>query len=129
MPKYVPRFRKRLTIAYKRRRRPRRHAALDATHGERLQAEALAFDHGRAEFPVATLRPREARGRAVAAIAAFERWLLARWQWFKPRTLPCAVAALGLVAIVAAADYLAHHMDQPKPEPTQKLILVDIGNH
>jgi hypothetical protein len=41
--------------------------------------------------------------------------------------MPCVVAALGMLAVIAAADYLAHHIDQPKPEKQQKLILVDIA--
>jgi hypothetical protein len=129
MPHYVPRFRKRLPL----RKRPRGRRQNQAPAIEHVQAETMALREasdlsrfGPTEFPVATLRPR-ARGRAVAAVAAFQRWLLARWQWFKPRTMPCVVAALGMLAVIAAADYLAHHIDQPKPEKQQKLILVDIA--
>jgi hypothetical protein len=125
MPRYVPRFRKKLTLAY-RRRRPRRRQKQANAH-ERVQAETMAFDYGPAEFPVATMRPRDARGGAVAAVAARQRWLVARWQWFKPRSVPCAVAALGLIAMVAAGDYLAHHLDQPAPQQ-HKLLLVDVAN-
>jgi len=127
MPRYVPRFRKRLSSSHLRTR-PRRRRQKQARPIERVQAERMAFDVGPAEFPVATLRPREARGRFVAAVAALQRWLFARWQWFKPRTMPCVVAGLGMLAVIAAADYLAHHIDQPKPEKQQKLILVDIAN-
>ncbi|HTL32652.1 MAG TPA: hypothetical protein VL326_05990 [Kofleriaceae bacterium] len=88
----------------------------------------MAFDHGPSEFPLATIRPREARGRVIAAMAALQRWLVARWVWFKPRTMPCVVAGLGMMAVIAAADYLAHHIDQPKPEKSDKLMLVDISN-
>lgn len=125
MPRYVPRFRKKLPFTYMRRRQRRRQKGAQPI--ERVQAETVAFDHGPTEFPVATMRPREARGQAIAAVAAFQRWLVARWQWFKPRTLPCVVAALGLVAIVAAGDYLAHHLDQPTPQP-HKLLLVDVAH-
>jgi hypothetical protein len=134
MPRYVPRFRKRIAVTYKRMRRrpPRVQGAFSgqkaANRIERVQAETMAFDHGPAEFPMATIRPREARGRAVAAVAALQRWLLARWQWFKPRSMPCVVAGLGMLAVIAAADYLAHHIDQPKPEKSDKLMLVDISN-
>ena len=127
MPRYVPRFRKRIAITYKRmRRRPARRK--EATRIERVHSDTMAFDHGPAEFPMATIRPREARGAVVAAVAALQRWLIARWQWFKPRTMPCVVAGLGMLAVIAAADYLAHHIDQPKPEKADKLILVDISN-
>jgi hypothetical protein len=67
------------------------------------------FDPGRAEFPIASMRPREVRGRVIALAGAMQRWLYARWQWLRPRTVPCAVAALGMLAVLASADYLAHH--------------------
>jgi len=136
MPRYVPRFRKRIAVTYKRirRRRPAR-IQKEAKPIERVQAETMAFRaasdlsrHGPSEFPLATIRPRETRGHAVAAIGALQRWLLARWQWFKPRTMPCVVAGLGMMAVIAAADYLAHHIDQPKPEKQDNLFLVDISN-
>jgi hypothetical protein len=125
MPRYVPRNRKRLTFAYTRpRRRPARRK--EAQHEADVNTEIVAFDHGPAEFPVATVRPRETRGRAVAALADLQRWMMARWNWFKPRTVPCAVAALGMLAVIASADYLAHHMDQNPPQ-TQKILHVDIA--
>ena len=86
----------------------------------------MAFDHGPIEFPVASVRPREARGRAVAALADLQRWLAARWAWFKPRTVPCAVAALGMIAVMAAGDYLAHQFD-PQDAPQDDVVRIDIG--
>ena len=128
MPRYVPRFRKRLAITYKRMRRRPARIQKHAKRTERVHVETMAFDHGPTEFPMATIRPREARGQVVAAMAALHRWLVARWQWFRPRTMPCVVAGLGMLAVIAAADYLAHHIDQPKPEKSDKLMLVDISN-
>jgi hypothetical protein len=128
MPRYVPRFRKRIAVTYSRMRRRAPRRQKEAKRTERVQVETMAFDHGPSEFPMATIRPREARGRAVAAVAALQRWLVARWQWFKPRSMPCVVAGLGMLAVIAAADYLAHHIDQPKPEKSDKLMLVDISN-
>ena len=128
MPRYVPRFRKRIAITYKRMRRRSPRRQKEAKPIGCVQAETMAFDLGPAEFPMATMRPREARGRAVAAVAALQRWLVARWVWFKPRSMPCVVAGLGMLAVIAAADYLAHHIDQPKPEKSDKLMLVDISN-
>lgn len=132
MPRYVPKLRKKLPFTYMRKRTRRRQK--QAHTRERVQPETMdlfeASDlsrHGPSEFPVATMRPRDARGGAVAAIAELQRWFVARWQWFKPRTLPCVVAALGLVAMVAAGDYLAHHLDQPAPQP-HKLLLVDVAH-
>lgn len=74
------------------------------------------FWAGTTEFPIATIRPKDG-GHVQYAIGLFARWLLARWQWFKPRWLPVAVAALSLFAVVSAADYLAHHMhDKAQPK-------------
>lgn len=69
------------------------------------------FDHGPAEFPVAIAVPREPRARAIALLANLERWVAARWSWFRPRTVPCAVAGLGMIAVMASAHYLAHQHD------------------
>jgi hypothetical protein len=74
----------------------------------RSESGLLHLGHGPVEFPVAAVRPREARARVVALVAALHAWLVARWQWFKPRTLPCAVAGLGMIAVIVSADYLAH---------------------
>jgi hypothetical protein len=135
MPRYVPRFRKRLAVTYTRMRRRQPRRQKEAKRTERVQVETMALcaasdlsRYAPTEFPMATIRPREARGRAVAAVAALRRWVLARWQWFKPRSMPCVVAGLGMLAVIAAADYLAHHIDQPKPEKSDKLMLVDISN-
>jgi hypothetical protein len=68
----------------------------------------VLFDHGPTEFPVATAVAREPRARMIALVADLQRWLSARWQWLRPRTVPCAVACLGMLALIASADYLAH---------------------
>lgn len=109
---------RRHTLAYMRgRRRSRARANKQATPAPSVNTEIVLFDHGPAEFPVATAVPREPRARAIALAAALERWLLARWHWLKPRTVPCAVAGLGMWAVLASADYLAHqHGTQAKSD-------------
>src|SRR3954467_8961965 len=126
MPRYVPRIRKRLTFSYKRPRRskPRRKEARRIEHAN---TEIVAFDHGPAEFPVATIRPRDGGSLAVALLGALQRWFAARWTWFQPRAAPMIVAALGMVGVIWTADYLAHHLDQPQPRPVQTDILVGFG--
>lgn len=129
MPRYVPRHRKKLTFAYTRTRRRSRRKEAQRMPG--VNIEIVAFDHGPAEFPVATVRPREARGHVIAALADLQRWLVARWTWFKPRTVPCLVAALGMLAVIASADYLAHHisrttLDQNPPQ-THAVLHVNIS--
>ena len=106
MPRYVPRApKKRLPFTRNRKRR--------------LPASSGMFSAGTTEFPVALIRPKH-DGRVQYAIGALTRWFLARWQWFKPRSIPVVVATLAMVGIVALSDYLAHHIDQ-KP-PVAKLI-------
>ena len=114
LPGYRPRLgaaRKR-TLAYTRQRRrsPRVHKKQDAAP-RAMNTEIVLFDHGPAEFPVATAVPREPRARLIATLADLKRWVAARWDWFKPRTVPCAVAGLGMVAVIASAHYLAHQHD------------------
>jgi hypothetical protein len=70
--------------------------------------DLVLFDHGPSEFPIATMRAREVRARVTALVADLQRWLATRWQWLRPRTVPCAVACLGMIAILAFSDYLAH---------------------
>ena len=119
MPRYRPRglapLSKR-TIAYTRTRpasrRSKRRVEKQARSQRPVNTEIVLFDHGPAEFPVATARPREARAWLVALAGSFSRWLAARWQWFRPRTVPCAVAALGMIAVLASANYLAHYKEE-----------------
>jgi hypothetical protein len=113
LPRYRPRGLRRPTLAYTRlaRRRSIRGRARTKTStapAAAVNTEIVLFDHGPAEFPVATVRPREARARVIALLADLQHWLAARWAWFRPRTVPCAVAALGMFAVMASADYLAH---------------------
>jgi hypothetical protein len=110
MPRYRPRGLRRPTLAYTRmRKRTYARTNKQAPSAAGVNTEIVAFDHGPAEFPVATLRPRNASARMTALVGALEQWLAARWQWFRPRTLPCAVACLGMLAVMASADYLAHY--------------------
>jgi hypothetical protein len=77
-----------------------------------MNTEIVAFDHGPVEFPIATARPREAGAQLVALVGALQRWLIARWQWLRPRSLPCAVAGAGMLAVLAFSNYLAHYNER-----------------
>jgi hypothetical protein len=68
---------------------------------------------------------REPRARVTALIAELQGWLAARWQWLRPRTVPCAVAGLGMVAVMAAADYLAHY--EVAHAPSVHVVHIDIA--
>lgn len=128
MPRYVPRpLKKRLPFSRSRKRRlpassprgctpPHRQNRPGPHPAMARQAPSFGtFWEGTSEFPVATVRPRESGARVQYAIGALTRWLVARWSWFKPRSIPVVVATLGMVGIVALSDYLAHHIDQKQP--------------
>jgi hypothetical protein len=66
----------------------------------------MLFDQVR-ELPVATLR--RAPGSRLALFAGdLQRWWIARWQWFRPRTVPVLVAFLGMLGVIQAVNYLSH---------------------
>jgi hypothetical protein len=66
----------------------------------------MLFDAPR-ELPVATVRRAPAQTSVAARLAgAFVAWLEARWQWLRPRSIPVLVAALGMVAVINAVNYL-----------------------
>ena len=106
---------KKRTLAYtrtpRRKQRVRNNQALAGAlghDGNSTETIMTLFDHGPPEFPIATARAMQPRARLVAMLADLERWLDARWLWLKPRAVPCAVAGLGMMAVLASADYLAH---------------------
>jgi len=81
----------------------------------------LDLDHagGLADFPHAKVHV-HAREHA----AARQRGLVARWQWLRPRAVACAVAGLGMRAMIAAADYLTHMHENATR--TTRIVHVDI---
>lgn len=82
--------------------RPRRRVLARAARP--VNHEVMLFDAPR-ELPVATVR--RAPAPVVARLAgAFAAWLEARWHWLRPRSIPVLVAALGMVAVINAVNYL-----------------------
>lgn len=118
-----PRLWRKRTLAYTRiRRRSSRRANRGADRPLPVHHEGVIFDHGPSEFPVAIVRPREPRARAVAIAIELGSWLGSSWRWLRPRTVPVLVAALGMVWMIAAANYLARHADAP-PSPTAERVI------
>ena len=69
-----------------------------------MNDRSMLFDAPR-ELPVATVR--RAPAPLVARLTgAFAAWLGARWQWLRPRSIPVIVAAIGMVAVINAVNYL-----------------------
>lgn len=120
LPRPVSRLRKR-TLAYTRvRPRSYRRGKVGvkpepAAHNETVgEFQIWPSSHHPAEFPLAIARPHEPGARAIAMLGDLRRWLAARWAWFKPRTVPVIVAAVGMIFVLLSADYLAHaHGDAP----------------
>jgi hypothetical protein len=73
----------------------------------------VIFHTGPAEFPIATVVPHDSASFARVATADLGRWFTTKWMWLRPRTVPVIVAALGLVAVLASADYLRHVKTAP----------------
>ncbi|MBA3460946.1 MAG: hypothetical protein H0T46_13335 [Deltaproteobacteria bacterium] len=61
----------------------------------------MLFDQPR-ELPVATVR--RARTSITAQLA---QWIVARWSFLRPRMVPVIVAAIGMVLVINAVNYLA----------------------
>lgn len=130
-PGWLPRYRARglrRPLPYTRlRRRSYARKNQQARDGGPVNTEIVAFDRGPAEFPVATLRPRDASARMTALVGALEKWLAARWQWFRPRTVPCAVAGVGMMAVLAFSEYLTK--DRPETAQTAPSVVhVDLAS-
>ncbi len=97
------------TLARRRVRLPRRNPARVVDH------DVVAFDHGPREFPVATVVPHDPKATAAVWLGDLRRWLIARWSWLRPRTVPVVVAAIGMLLVLWSADYLAHSHYEPLP--------------
>ena len=91
----------------------------------RVDNGRMLFDQPR-ELPVATLR--SARTSITAQVAgALQQWLAARWDFLRPRMVPVIVAAIGMVLVINAVNYLAQPpapiaasmsaSNEPAPQP------------
>jgi hypothetical protein len=121
-PGQMPRLRvvrlRRLAYIRVRRRVPRRVKFpviatsvrdTELTHGTRQRTLAsgdVSFDHGPAEFPIATLRPRAPIATLIAWAGDLQRWLGERVAFVRPRTIPLIAAMVGMLGTAAAAHYL-----------------------
>jgi hypothetical protein len=67
----------------------------------------MLFDGLPAELPTATLRSggRHARHRVISGHLV--HWLVNRWAWLRPRTVPMIAAFVGMLAVLGATSYLS----------------------
>ena len=111
---------RRRTLPYTDRRR--RAAARRSDGARRLRSvnnEDMIFDRPPAELPVATLRPREPGTRIAVAV---RHWFARRWSWLRPRTVPVAVAFVGMLAVLGSANYLRSFANQTPEQLSVSLI-------
>jgi hypothetical protein len=92
------------TLPYTRTRRRRTRGAAHGANA--VNNDVMLFD-GVRELPTATVR-KAPDMRVGLLLGDLQRWLAARWSWFKPRTVPVLVAALGALAVVHSVNYLSH---------------------
>jgi hypothetical protein len=91
-----------------------------------VNTEPMLFDLPPSELPVATVR-----SHGITAVASgLRRWMAARWQWFRPRSIPVMVAVLGTAALVGSGRYLsnlAHPPTERMAAPTLLLHEQDVA--
>lgn len=71
--------------------------------------EDMIFDQPPVELPVAAVVPRASRAQLAADLRA---WFVAKWAWFRPRTIPMIVAVLGMLAVIGSANWLRAYARQ-----------------
>lgn len=113
------------TYTLRRFRKPRRTRSCDAPRAERSNTSDMIFDH-RAELPTATLLPRDSS--AQLSLDA-RNWFGKRWQWLRPRTVPVLVAFVGMLAILASANYLRNLAREAPEQVTLKPLELHVPIH
>ena len=114
------------TLPYTRVGRvPRRSSKTSAAPSATTNNE-IVFDRGPQEFPVARLLPREPSALVSALLADLREWLVARWSWLRPRSLPALAAAVATVGVMVAADLVVQDNDCPAPHPQVELVSVQV---
>lgn len=97
------------TRAYTRKRRRVNTEA--ARTRSPVDTEDMLFDRGM-ELPQATIR-RAPRAWGDILAGDFKRWVLSRWSWLRPRTVPVVVAFVGMLGMLQAVEYLSSAGDAP----------------
>ena len=114
------------TLPYTRVRRVLRRGPKTATASSSTPNNEIVFDRGPQEFPVARLLPREPSARVSALLADLRDWLVARWSWLRPRSLPALAAAVATVGVMVAADFVAQENARPAPHSQVELVSVHV---
>ncbi|HET7503554.1 MAG TPA: hypothetical protein VFK02_21175 [Kofleriaceae bacterium] len=67
----------------------------------------MLFDGYPAELPIATVVPGACDARHRVISGRIVHWLVSRWAWFRPRTVPMIAAFVGMLAVLGATKYLS----------------------
>lgn len=86
--------------------------------------QSMIFDLPPADLPVATVVPKDHTTQLAADLRA---WLAARWQWFKPRTIPMIVAFVGMLAVIGAATWLRNYARETPERVTEAPRSLQVG--
>jgi len=108
---------------YARRRRRR-------ARPEPWPSAPAAFDCGGdgspAGLPTATLRATAHQSRHRLLLGDFQRWLVGRWAWLRPRSIPLLVACAALPGMIALADAIKHPSRQG-PDDLRLHVRIDVS--
>lgn len=105
---------------YARRRPRRRTERSQVRDAARSSSPELAFVGAPAELPIATVL--SSSGSQVLA-GDLQRWLVERWAWLRPRTIPLAVAGVAMMMMLGAVDHLTY---APPADPRAHAHAADI---
>ena len=78
----------------------------------------MIFDQPPAELPVATLRTRALETRLWLEVRG---WLASKWRWLRPRSIPVAVAFVGMLGVLASASYLRDLAHRQPEQPSVRV--------
>jgi hypothetical protein len=67
----------------------------------------MLFDGPPAELPTATLRSGGSHARHRVISGHLVHWIVSRWAWVRPRTVPMIAAFVGMIAVLGATRYLS----------------------
>lgn len=74
----------------------------------------MLFDGLPAELPTATLLSDSHQARHRVIGGHLKHWLIDRWVWLRPRSVPMFVAFLGMIAVIGSTNYLSTYACAPR---------------
>jgi len=89
-------------------------------------AVECGFDGAPASLPIATLRATATHARHRVIVGDLQRWLVARWVWLRPRSIPILVAFAALPAMLALVDLVKHPEGRTRRDDLMLRIHVDV---